>query len=117
VSADNLYGGTYNLFHNTFPRFGIKVKFVKSNDLDELKAAVTDRTKAVYAESIGNPKLDVADIEGIAAVAHSHGIPFIMDNTVSPYILRPFDFGVDKAVISATKFIGGPRDIIGRHSL
>jgi O-acetylhomoserine (thiol)-lyase len=113
VSADNLYGGTYNLFHNTFPRFGIKVKFVKSNDLDELKAAVTDRTKAVYAESIGNPKLDVADIEGIAAVAHSHGIPFIMDNTVSPYILRPFDFGVDIAVYSATKFIGGHGTSLG----
>jgi O-acetylhomoserine (thiol)-lyase len=107
LSADNLYGGTYNLFHNTFPRFGIKVKFVRSNDLDALKAAITDRTKAVYAESIGNPKLDVADLEGIAAFAHGHGIPFVLDNTVSPYILRPFDFGVDIAVYSATKFIGG----------
>lgn len=107
VSADNLYGGTYNLFHNTFPRFGIKVRFVRSNDLGALKAAITERTKAVYAESIGNPKLDVADLEGIAAVAHGCGIPFVLDNTVSPYILRPFDFGVDIAVYSATKFIGG----------
>ena len=113
VSADNLYGGTYNLFHNTFPRFGIKVRFVKSNDLGAIKAAITDKTKAVYAESIGNPKLDVADLEGIAAVAHENGIPFVLDNTVSPYILRPFDFGVDITVYSATKFIGGHGTSIG----
>jgi O-acetylhomoserine (thiol)-lyase len=80
---------------------------VKSNDLGAIKAAITDKTKAVYAESIGNPKLDVADLEGIAAIAHAGGIPFVLDNTVSPYILRPFDFGVDVAVYSATKFIGG----------
>ncbi len=113
VSADNLYGGTYNLFHNTFPRFGIKVRFFKSNDLDALKAAITERTKAIYAESIGNPKLDVADLDGIAAVAHGHGIPFVLDNTVSPYILRPFDFGVDITVYSATKFIGGHGTSLG----
>jgi O-acetylhomoserine (thiol)-lyase len=107
VSADNLYGGTYNLFHYTFPRLGIKVNFVKSNDLQALEKAITPKTKAVYAESIGNPKLDVADLEGIAAVAHKHGIPFVLDNTVSPYILRPIDFGVDIVVYSATKFIGG----------
>jgi O-acetylhomoserine (thiol)-lyase len=113
VSADNLYGGTYNLFHNTFPRFGIKVRFVKSNDLGAIKAAITPKTKAVYAESIGNPKLDVADLEGIAAIAHSNGIPFILDNTVSPYILKPFDFGVDITVYSATKFIGGHGTSLG----
>jgi O-acetylhomoserine (thiol)-lyase len=107
VSADNLYGGTYNLFHYTFQRLGIKVNFVKSNDLQALEKAITAKTKAVYAESIGNPKLDVADLEGIAAVAHKHGIPFVLDNTVSPYILRPIDFGVDIVVYSATKFIGG----------
>jgi O-acetylhomoserine (thiol)-lyase len=86
---------------------GIKVNFVKSNDLQALEKAITLKTKAVYAESIGNPKLDVADLEGIAAVAHKHGIPFVLDNTVSPYILRPMDFGVDIVVYSATKFIGG----------
>jgi O-acetylhomoserine (thiol)-lyase len=113
VSADNLYGGTYNLFHYTFPKFSITVKFVKSNDLEALKKAVTPKTKAVYAGSIGNPKLDVADFEGIAEVAHGAGLPFILDNTVSPYLLKPFDFGVDIAVYSATKFIGGHGTSIG----
>ena len=113
VSADNLYGGTYSLFHYTFPRLGIKVNFVKSNDLQALDKAITPKTKAVYAESIGNPKLDVADLEGIAAVAHKHGIPFVLDNTVSPYILRPIDFGVDIVVYSATKFIGGHGTSLG----
>ena len=84
VSADNLYGGTYNLFHYTFPRLGIDVHFVKSNDLTALGKAITQKTKAVYAESIGNPKLDVTDLEGMAAVAHRRGIPFVLDNTVSP---------------------------------
>jgi len=107
ISADNLYGGTYTLFHYTFPRLGVKVNFVKSNDLAAIEAAITPKTRAVYAESIGNPKLDVADLEGIAAIAHRHGIVFVLDNTVSPYILRPFDFGVDILVYSATKFIGG----------
>ena len=113
VSADNLYGGTYTLFHYTFPRLGIKVNFVKSNDLKALEAAITPRTKAVYAESIGNPKMDVADLEGIAAIAHKNGIPFVLDNTVSPYILRPIDFGVDILVYSATKFIGGHGTSLG----
>ncbi len=113
VSADNLYGGTYNLFHYTFRRLGIKVNFVKSNDLDAIQKAITPKTKAVYAESIGNPKLDVADLEGISGVAHRNGIPFVLDNTVSPYILRPFDHGVDIIVYSATKFIGGHGTSIG----
>jgi O-acetylhomoserine (thiol)-lyase len=113
VAADNLYGGTYNLFHYTFKRMGIKVNFVKSNDLQALAAAITPKTKAVYAESIGNPKLDVADLTGIAAVAHENGIPFVLDNTVSPYILRPIDFGVDIVVYSATKFIGGHGTSLG----
>jgi len=113
VSADNLYGGTYNLFHYTFPRLGITVNFVKSNDLDALQRAITPKTKAIYAESIGNPKLDVADIEGIAGVAHKNGIPFVLDNTVSPYLLRPIDFGVDIVVYSATKFIGGHGTSLG----
>jgi len=113
VSADNLYGGTYNLFHYTFPRLGIKVKFVKSNDLDAFQKAITPKTKAIYAESIGNPKLDVADLEGISKVAHKNGIPFVLDNTVSPYLLRPFDHGVDIIVYSATKFIGGHGTSLG----
>jgi len=113
VSADNLYGGTYNLFNYTLPRLGIKVHFVKSNDLGALAKAITPKVKAVYAESIGNPKLDVADLQGIAKVAHDHGVPFVLDNTVSPYLLRPFDHGVDIIVYSATKFIGGHGTSIG----
>lgn len=113
VSADNLYGGTYNLFHYTFPRLGLKVNFVKSNDLDAFQKAITPKTKAIYAESIGNPKLDVADLEGIAGVAHKNGIPVVLDNTVSPYLLRPIDFGVDIVVYSATKFIGGHGTSLG----
>ncbi|PKN96372.1 MAG: O-acetylhomoserine aminocarboxypropyltransferase, partial [Chloroflexi bacterium HGW-Chloroflexi-5] len=113
VSADNLYGGTYNLFHYTFSRLGIHVKFVKSNDLDGFQKAITPKTKAIYAESIGNPKLDVADIEGLARIAHKNGIPFVLDNTVSPYLLRPIDFGVDIVVYSATKFIGGHGTSLG----
>src|SRR5512136_1719262 len=113
ISADNLYGGTYNLFHYTFPRLGLTVRFVKSNDLDAFERAITPKTKAIYAESIGNPKLDVADLEGIAGVAHKNGIPFVLDNTVSPYILRPIDSGVDIVVYSATKFIGGHGTSIG----
>jgi len=113
VSMDNLYGGTYNLFHYTFPRLGISVKFVRSNDLEAVEQAISPKTKAVYAESIGNPKLDVADLEGIAAIAHAAGVPFVLDNTVSPYLLKPFDFGVDISVYSATKFIGGHGNSIG----
>lgn len=113
VSADNLYGGTYTLFHYTFARLGIKVKFVKSNDLDAIQKAITPKTKAIYAESIGNPKLDVADLEGISKVAHKNGIPFVLDNTSSPYLLRPIDHGVDIVVYSATKFIGGHGTSIG----
>ena len=113
VSADNLYGGTYNLFHYTFARLGIKVNFVRSNDLDALQKAITPKTKAIYAESIGNPKLDIADLEGISKIAHKNGIPFVLDNTISPYILRPIDHGVDIIVYSATKFIGGHGTSLG----
>jgi O-acetylhomoserine (thiol)-lyase len=113
VSADNLYGGTYNLFHYTFPRLGIKVRFVKSNDLDAFQKAITPKTKALYAESIGNPKLDVADLEGLSKTAHKNDIPLVLDNTVAPYLLRPIDFGVDIVVYSATKFIGGHGTSLG----
>ena len=113
ISADNLYGGTYNLFHYTFPRLGLKVNFVKSNDLAAFQKVITPKTKAIYAESIGNPKLDVADLEGISKLSHKNGIPFILDNTVSPYLLRPIDHGVDIVVYSATKFIGGHGTSLG----
>jgi O-acetylhomoserine (thiol)-lyase len=113
VSADNLYGGTYTLFHYTFKRLGIKVNFVKSTDIDAFKGAINEKTKAIYAESIGNPKLDVADLEKLSKLAHDNGIPLILDNTVSPYILRPIDYGVDIVVYSATKFIGGHGTSLG----
>jgi O-acetylhomoserine (thiol)-lyase len=113
VSADNLYGGTYNLFHHTLPRLGIKVVFVPSGDLGAFERAITPRTKAIYAESIGNPKLDVADIAGLADVAHRNGVPLIIDNTVSPHLLRPIEHGADIVVYSATKFIGGHGTSIG----
>ncbi|MBS2018740.1 MAG: O-acetylhomoserine aminocarboxypropyltransferase/cysteine synthase [Deltaproteobacteria bacterium] len=113
VAADNLYGGTYNLFRSTFQRFGIKVHFVPSADLGAFEKAIGPKTKAVYAESIGNPKLDVADLESLSSIAHAKGVPLVLDNTVSPYLLRPFDHGVDIAVYSATKFIGGHGTSIG----
>ncbi|MFH2138019.1 MAG: O-acetylhomoserine aminocarboxypropyltransferase/cysteine synthase [Candidatus Omnitrophota bacterium] len=113
VSADNLYGGTYTLFHYTFKRLGIKVNFVKSDDIEGFKKAITPKTKAIYAESVGNPKLNVTDLEAIAKVAHDNGIPFVLDNTVTPYLLRPIDHGVDIVVYSTTKFIGGHGTSIG----
>jgi O-acetylhomoserine (thiol)-lyase len=113
VSADNLYGGTYNLFHYTLPRLGVNVKFVPSNDLDAFRRSIGPKTKALFAESIGNPKLDVADLDGLAGVANAANIPFILDNTVSPFLLRPFQHGVDIVVYSATKFIGGHGTSIG----
>lgn len=113
VSADNLYGGTYTLFNNTLAKFGIKVNFVDSSDPENFKKAITSKTKAIYAEGIGNPKLNVTDLEKIAKIAHDAGIPFILDNTVTPYLIKPFDHGVDIAVYSATKFIGGHGTSIG----
>ncbi len=113
VSADNLYGGTYTLFHYTFKKLGINVKFVKSNDIEAIKKAITPKTKAVYAETIGNPKLDIADIEALAKVAHDNGIPLIVDNTSAPYIFKPIDFGADIVVYSATKFLGGHGTSLG----
>src|SRR5512139_3019447 len=113
VSADNLYGGTYTLFHYTFARLGVKVRFVRSNDLEAVRAAIGPKTRAVYAESIGNPKLDVADVAGLTRVAHEGGVPLVIDNTVSPYLLRPIDHGADIVVYSATKFIGGHGTSLG----
>ncbi|MGE6856933.1 homocysteine synthase [Bacillus pumilus] len=114
VSSSSLYGGTYNLFAHTLKKLGITVKFVDSSNLEELEAAITDKTKAVYAESIGNPKGDILHIEAISGIAHKHHIPLIVDNTLaSPYLLRPIEFGADIVVHSATKFIGGHGTSIG----
>ena len=113
VSADNLYGGTYQLFHYTFPKLGRKVKFVNSTDPTSFKKALTERTRAIYAETIGNPKLDVPDFEAIAKIAHDAGVPFVVDNTVGIGLFRPFDFGADISVISATKYVGGHGTSIG----
>jgi len=113
VSADNLYGGTYQLFHYTFPKLGRKVKFVNSTNPDSFKKALTEKTRAIYAETVGNPKLDVPDFEPIANIAHDAGIPFVVDNTVGIGLFRPFDFGADISVISATKYVGGHGTSIG----
>jgi len=113
VSADNLYGGTYTLFHYTFKKLGIDVKFVPSDDLEAFKKAITPKTKAIYAESVGNPKLNVTDLESLSKIAHENGIPLVLDNTVAPYLLRPIEHGVDIVVYSATKFIGGHGTSIG----
>ncbi|MDK8193624.1 homocysteine synthase [Paenibacillus sp. UMB7766-LJ446] len=114
VSAASLYGGTYNLFSTTLPKLGLDVKFVDSSDPENFRAAITDKTKALYAETIGNPQGNVLDIEAVAAIAHEHGIPLIVDNTFpSPYLLRPIEHGADIVVHSATKFIGGHGTSIG----
>ena len=114
VSTSYLYGGTYNLFHYTLPRLGIEVKFVDSSDPENFRKAIDDKTRLVYTESVGNPKNNVDDFEGIAKVAHEAGIPFIVDNTVTtPYLFRPLDHGADIVVYSLTKFIGGHGTSIG----
>lgn len=114
VSAASIYGGTYNLFANTLPKLGIQVTFVDSDDPETFRAAITENTKALYAETVGNPLGNVLDIEAVAAIAHEHGIPLIVDNTFpSPYLLRPIEHGADIVVHSATKFIGGHGTSIG----
>ena len=113
VSASNLYGGTYELFHYTFPKLGRSVKFVDSTRPEEFRKAITSRTRAIFAETIGNPKLDVLDFEAVAAIAHEAGIPLVVDNTVSVGLIRPADFGADVVVASATKFINGHGNSIG----
>jgi len=113
VSATSLYGGTYNLFKYTFAKLGITVRFVDPSDPENFRKAVNDKTRAVFLESIGNPKLDVPDFEAIAKVAHEEGLPVILDNTVSPVLFKPFDHGIDIIVYSATKFIGGHGTSIG----
>ena len=114
VSSSTLYGGTFNLFHYTFAQLGIKVNFVDANDPENFRRAITAKTKAVYAETVGNPKLDILDIAAVAAIAHENGIPLVVDNTMpSPYLVQPFAHGADIVVHSATKFIGGHGTSIG----
>jgi O-acetylhomoserine/O-acetylserine sulfhydrylase len=115
VSTTNLYGGTYNQFKVLFPRLGINAKFVDGDKPEDLKAAIDDKTKAIYIESIGNPRYNVPDFEAIAKVAHEAGVPLVVDNTFGAggFFVRPIDFGADIVVHSATKWIGGHGTTIG----
>ncbi|PIC76614.1 O-acetylhomoserine aminocarboxypropyltransferase [Sporosarcina sp. P19] len=114
VAASNLYGGTYNLFAVTLPRYGITVKFVDASDPKNFEAAITDKTKALFAETIGNPSLQVLDVEAVANIAHENGIPLLVDNTFpSPYGSNPIEYGADVVIHSATKWIGGHGTTIG----
>jgi O-acetylhomoserine (thiol)-lyase len=114
VSTTSLYGGTYNLFHYTLPKMGITVRFVDADNFDGLRAAINSKTRAVYTETLGNPKLDIADIETLAKIAHENGLPLMIDNTsASPILARPIEWGADIVVESATKFIGGHGTSIG----
>ena len=114
VSSKTLYGGTYNLFANTFKDLGIETTFLDGSDPENFRAAIRPNTKAVYLESLGNPNADVLDLEAIAKIAHENGIPVIIDNTFStPYLFRPIEHGADIVVHSATKFLGGHGTVIG----
>jgi len=114
VSSSALYGGTYNLFAHTLPQFGIQTRFADYNDPDAFAALIDDRTKAVFVESIGNPRGNITDIEAVAKIAHAHGVPLIVDNTVAtPYLQRSFDFGADIVVHSLTKYLGGHGTSLG----
>jgi len=113
VSANNLYGGTYQLFHYTFPKLGRTATFVDSRKPEAFKRAITPKTRAVYVETIGNPKLDVPDFEAIARIAHDAGVPLVVDNTVGIGLVRPIDYGADILANSATKYIGGHGTSIG----
>ena len=115
MSSPSLYGGTYNLFHYTFPKMGIEVSFVDDpDDLEQWRAAIRPNTKAFFGEVLANPKNDIFDLEGVSKVAHDNGIPLIVDNTVpTPYLIRPIEWGADIVVHSLTKFIGGHGTSIG----
>ena len=113
VAANNLYGGTYQLLHYTFPKLGRNARFVDSTDPGAFRKAITNRTRAIYAETIGNPKLDVPDFDALAEIAHDAGVPLIVDNTVGVGLVRPIEYGADITVLSATKYIGGHGTSIG----
>ncbi|MEM9137682.1 MAG: aminotransferase class V-fold PLP-dependent enzyme, partial [Cyanobacteria bacterium P01_F01_bin.42] len=108
VSANNLYGGTFTMFNNILPQFGIKANFVDISDADAIKNAINDKTKLVYCETVGNPGLEVSDLEMISEIAHANGIPLVVDSTfTTPYLLRPFEHGADIICHSLTKWLGG----------
>src|SRR5690625_192205 len=113
ITDSNLYGGTYNLFVHTLPRFGINVTFVDGTKPEEFEKAITPKTKAIFGETITNPSLNVFDIEAVADIAHKHHIPLIIDNTFAPYFAKPIHWGADIVVHSATKWIGGHGTSIG----
>ncbi len=114
VSSKTIYGGTYNLLAHTLPLYGIETTFVEPDDETAIQAAINEKTKAIFIETLGNPNANVADIEHIAEIAHAHGIPLVVDNTfATPYLVRPFEYGADIVVHSATKFIGGHGTAIG----
>ncbi len=114
VSITTLYGGTYNLFHYTLPKYGVQTHFVDPSDPEQIAAAIDDHTRAVYLEAIGNPRLNIPDFQAIADLAHAKGVPVIVDSTIpTPYLLRPFDHGADIVIHSATKYIGGHGTSIG----
>jgi len=114
VSSESLYGGTYNLFHYTLPKLGIATAFVDPSNPENFKRAITPKTRLVYAETLGNPKNDMLDIEAVAKIAHDAGVPLMIDNTVAtPYLCRPFEWGADIVVHSMTKFLGGHGNSIG----
>ena len=114
VAQETIYGGSFNLLNNTLPQYGIETTFVNVHDLDSVKAAIKDNTKAIYLETLGNPHSDIPDIEAIAEIAHSAGIPLVIDNTFgTPYLIRPLEHGADIVVHSATKFIGGHGTTLG----
>jgi O-acetylhomoserine (thiol)-lyase len=113
VSANNLYGGTYQLFHYTLPKLGRTVRFVDSQKPEAFRSAITPKTRAIYAETIGNPKLDVPDFEALAKIAHEAGVPLVVDNTIGVGLVQPIEHGADIIVNSATKYIGGHGTSIG----
>jgi len=114
VSSASLYGGTYNLFHYTLPKLGIIVRFVDSRNPENFRAAINDKTRAVFAETVGNPRLDTLDIRAVADIVHEYGVPLILDNTLpTPYLVQPLKHGADVVIHSATKFIGGHGTSIG----
>ena len=113
VAANNLYGGTYQLFHYTMPKLGREVKFVDSRSPEAFKKAITPRTRALFAETVGNPKLDIPDFDALGKIAHDAGVPVIVDNTIAIGLARPLDHGADIIVASATKYIGGHGTSIG----
>ena len=114
VSQKTIYGGSYNLLAHTLPQFGVETTFVDAHNLAELENAIRPNTKAVYIETLGNPNSDIPDIDAIAAIAHRHGLPLVIDNTFgTPYLIRPIEHGADIVVHSATKFLGGHGTTLG----